>query len=106
MSSNAVDAMRAQGYFDLEVLRYSGLSEDSLMALLCCAAGYRLSDLPPDRNTLAINWRGLPMPPEALVSANKKIVHPVKDDGATAEANVRAYFRQRREASGSVCHDR
>jgi hypothetical protein len=106
MSTNALHAIREQAYFDLEELRYSRLSEDSLMALLCCAAGYRLSDMPPDRDTLAINWRGLPMPPEALVSANKKIVHPVKDRDPAAEANVRAYFRQRREDSVGACHDR
>jgi hypothetical protein len=96
MSWRAVDAMRAAGHLDLALLRHSRLSEDTLMALLCGAAGYRLADMPPERDSLAINWRGLPMPLEALVSANKKIVHPVKTDDPATEAEVRAYFRRRR----------
>lgn len=98
LSWNAVWALRQLGYLDLNVLRQSRLSEDSLMSLVCCAAGYRLSDLPADQDILAINWRGLPMPPEALVAANKKIVHPIKEDGAPAEGRIRSYFRRRREA--------
>ncbi len=69
------------------------------MALLCGAGGYRLADMQAERDSLAINWRGLPMPLEALVSANKKIVHPVKSDDPTTEAQVRAYFRRRRMSS-------
>ena len=70
--------MLEKGFFNLDVLRHSQLADDALMALLCCAAGYRLSDMPEDSDVLAINWRGLPMPLEALVSRNKKIVHPIK----------------------------
>jgi hypothetical protein len=100
MSSRAVRAMQAQGLFDLEALGYSKLMDDALMALLCCAAGYRLSDMPEDGDVLAINWRGIPMSPETLVSKNKKIVHPIKDDDPTVEPRVRAYFQRRRSARG------
>jgi hypothetical protein len=96
LSSSVVRCMLEKGFFNLDVLRHSQLADDALMALLCCAAGYRLSDLPEESDVLAINWRGLPMPLEALVSRNKKIVHPVKDDDLAVEAKVRAYFRQRR----------
>jgi hypothetical protein len=91
--------MQKNGFLDLSVLRFSALSEDSLMALLCCASGYRLSDMPEDSDILAINWRGLPMPLDALVSRNKKIVHPIKDCGDVREADVRTYFRKRRAGS-------
>ena len=107
LSSSAVRAMEEQGFFDLDALGRSKLMDDALMALLCCAAGYRLSDMPEDDDILAINWRGMPMAPEMLVSRNKKIVHPVKDDDPTVEPSVRAYFRGRRcagwdsSASGS-----
>jgi len=97
VSSSAVQSMLKNGFLDLTVLRYSKLSEDSLMALLCSACGYRLSDMPEDSNVLAINWRGLPMPLEALVSTNKKIVHSIKDSDAVVEADVRAFFRKRRQ---------
>ena len=64
------------------------------MALLCSAAGYRLSDLPEERDVLAINWRGMPMPPDVLVSRNKKIVHPVKDDDPNSGTrNTGSIFR-------------
>jgi len=76
---------------------YSTLMDDALLALLCCAAGYRLSDPPEDQDPLAVNWRGLPMSVEALVSREKKIVHPVKEDDPSVEPSVRAYFRKRRE---------
>ncbi len=99
VSSSAVQSMLRNGFLDLSVLRYSKLSEDSLMALLCCACGYGLSDLPEDSDVLAINWRGLPMPLEALVARNKKIVHPIKDSDTVNEADVRAYFRERRGGS-------
>lgn len=97
MAPGAIMAIEEQGLFDLEALRHSKLADDALFALLCCAVGYRLSDLPDDNDLLAINWRGLPMPVEELVSRNKKIVHPVKDADLAAEPRVRAYFRKRRE---------
>jgi len=53
MSSRAVLAMQEQGLFDLDALGYSKLMDDALMALLCCAAGYRLSDMPEDGDVLA-----------------------------------------------------
>jgi hypothetical protein len=98
ISSSAVLAMEKQGLFDLEALSHSKLMDDALMALLCCAAGYRLSDMPEDRDVLAINWRGIPMPLETLVSKNKKIVHPIKDDDPAVEPRVRAFFQSRRGA--------
>jgi hypothetical protein len=103
LSSSAVRAMKAQGFFDLDVLGHSKLMDDALMALLCCAAGYGLSDMPETDDILAINWRRVPMAPEMLVSKNKKIVHPIKDDDPTVEARVREYFQSRRGTrSGSI----
>jgi hypothetical protein len=88
--------MEELGLFDLESLGHSHLMDDALTALLCCAAGYRLSDMPEDHDILAINWRGMPMTPEMLVSKGKKIVHPIKDDDLTVEPTVRAFFQRRR----------
>ncbi len=56
--------------------------------------------MPKYDDVLAINWRRLPMPLETLVSRNKKIVHPVKDDDLTVEPTVRAYFSA--ETPGTV----
>jgi hypothetical protein len=98
LSSTAIRAMEEQGFFDLEQLGHSHLMDDALTALLCCAAGYRLSDMPEDDDILAINWRGMPMAPEMLVSKSKKIVHPIKDDDPTVEPGVREFFQRRRRA--------
>ena len=97
--SDAIEAMHEHGYFDLDVLKHSKLMDDALMALACYAAGYTLADLPEEDNVLAINWRRLPMPIEELVSRRKKIVHPIKDEDASIEPTVRAYFQKRRAES-------
>ena len=58
MSSTAVRAMEEQGLLRPGIARpQSQLMDDALTALLCCAAGYRLSDMPEDHDILAINWR-------------------------------------------------
>jgi hypothetical protein len=101
LSRNVLVSMLKNGFLDLQVLSRSTLIDDTLMGLLCGAAGYRLSDLPEDRDILAINWRGLPMPIEALVSQKKKIVHPIKDDDPAMEAHVRAHFRKRRAVAAA-----
>lgn len=93
MAPRAISAMNENGFFDLDVLRNSNLMDDALLGLLCCAAGYRLSDLPDGHDVLAVNWRNLPMSVEALVSRKKKVVHPVKTEDLSIEPRVRAYFR-------------
>jgi hypothetical protein len=102
LSRRALVAMREQGLFNLKALEHSRLPDDALMALLCSAAGYRLSDLPEEHDVLAINWRGMPMPPDVLVSRNKKIVHPIKDDDPAVEPGIRAYFQGRRAAATAL----
>jgi hypothetical protein len=102
LSPRALTAIEQQGLFDLDMLSRSELMDDMLMALLCAAAGYKLSDLPADRDVLAINWRGLPMPLDALVASNKKIVHPIKDGDLSVEPGVRAFFRERRGGAGAA----
>jgi hypothetical protein len=97
--SDAIHAMDTQGYFHLKALKDSKLSEDTLMALACSAAGYRLADFPEEHDVLAINWQRLPMPVEELVALRKKIVHPIKDDDVSVEPTVRAFFQKRRTES-------
>jgi len=93
----AIAAMHARGFLDLDVFRRSQMMDDALIGLLCCAAGYCLTDLPEDNDVLAINWRGLPMPADMLLAKGKKIVHPINDADQTVEPAIRAYFRERRQ---------
>lgn len=93
-------AMEDHGFLEpacTDLVALSGLSEDSLVGLIAHACGFCLSDPSPDRDALAINWRGMPMAPDEVVRRGKKIVHPIKDD-RHAEAEVRAFFASRREA--------
>jgi hypothetical protein len=92
----ALREMDRQGMFELDAFNRSQLMDDTILGILCCAAGYRLADLPEGRDILAVNWRGLPMPLDAIVSRNKKVLHPVKTEDATVEPMVRDYFRRRR----------
>ena len=97
LAREAIDAMHARGFLDLDVLRRSQMMDDGLLGLLCSAAGYHLADLPEDSDVLAVNWRGLPMPIGVLVEKGKKIVHSIKDEDEAVERTIRAYFRERRQ---------
>lgn len=115
LAPHAIAAMHERGLLDLDGLQHCRLMDDALLALLCYASGYRLADLPDERDVLAITWRGLPMPVGELVAKNKKIVHPVKDEDAAVEPAIRAFFQARRAADlearqaadrrSGVCYD-
>lgn len=75
----------------------SGLSEDSIVGLIAYTCGFCLSDPSPDRDVLAINWRGMPMSPDEVVRRGMKIVHPIRDE-VHEEAEVRAFFAAQRKA--------
>ena len=80
----------------------STLADDLLFALHIAAAGYSFEDFSDRDHIMAINWRGLPMPLEELVSRRKKIVHPVKDPGdPDHEIHVRSFFKEIRGGGDS-----
>ena len=76
-----------------DVLRFSLVGEDTLFALLASAVGFKLSDPDSENNFMAINWRGLPMPLEEIVTKNKKILHPVKLKEQQQEREIRNFFK-------------
>jgi len=99
VNPRALEAMQARGFLEpafANLFAVSGLSEDSLVALVAYACGFCLSDPTPERDPLAINWQGLPMSPEELVRRGKAIVHSVRD-GRYGEAAVRAFFSALRD---------
>ena len=96
ISSVALHAIFKHDLSDILYLKYSILGEDNLsISSFICKRIYYLY-MPEENDVLAINWRGLPMPLEELVSRNKKIVHPVKDKDPAFEAGVRDFFQKRR----------
>lgn len=99
VNPRAVEAMQERGFLEpacANLFAVSGLSEDSLVALLAYACGFCLSDPAPERDPLAINWQGLPMSPTEVVRRGKAIVHPVRD-GRYEEAAVRSFFSALRD---------
>lgn len=63
--------------------------EDTAMALLAYALGFFVADYPSGEKRIAINWRGLPVPPTALIERNIAVVHPVKGDSNHTEWSIR-----------------
>ncbi len=85
-----------------DMFRTLSLEDDLLFSLHCAAGGFKLADFSRLQDVMAINFRGLPMPLEALVRYGKKVVHPVKElDEPEHEREVRAFFREVRERAGS-----
>lgn len=78
-------------------LRFSQLSEDTLMALCASACGFQLGDMPSSQNIFSVNWRGLPMPVDRVLKTGMKILHPVRGDASMPEADVRKFFQQARK---------
>lgn len=63
--------------------------EDTSMALLAYALGFSIADYPSGATQIAINWRGLPLPPTELIERNIAVVHPVKGDPDYTEWSIR-----------------
>lgn len=59
------------------------------MALLAYALGFSIADYPSGATQIAINWRGLPLPPTELIERNIAVVHPVKGDPDYTEWSIR-----------------
>lgn len=100
LSGVAYKRIASTGSNHFRHLQSSFLTDDLLFAIHTAAAGFKFSDFD---ETMAINWRGLPMPLDDLVSRKKKIVHPVKDpDDPEHEKSVRAYFQRIRSQDEST----
>lgn len=96
ISRKAVDRFLALGFHEMSGLRYSSCPEDWIFGLFSAAAGMRLSD--DQSQTMSINWRGLPCPPEEVVERGVKVFHPVKLDDPDAQGRIRGVFEGLRAA--------
>jgi hypothetical protein len=90
------------GFLNLDGFGAARVGDDCLLSLLTCACGFRLADMPDNLNIFAVNWHGIPMPPEELVAKGKKIVHPVRTNDPAVEPKIRLYFRKKRLADLAV----
>jgi hypothetical protein len=78
------------------------LHDDHLSGLIVKALGWELGDLATDPLPVLETWRGLPCSPDELVRRNKKVTHSVRFYNDMKEDDIRAFFRARRHAVGTM----
>lgn len=101
MSRECIETIAARGWFEgaegyqPSAIRGEHVAEDSLIAMLAYAAGYRVAEFGGPGQPFGIWDVGLPMPPVELVRQNRLVTHAMKyrDEDSLA---ARAYFRDRR----------
>lgn len=109
VSHNCLDTIIRHGWFHGKndyhpsIIKGQHVAEDSLIAMLTYAAGFRAQDIGGPGQPFGIWDVGLPMPPEELVRQSRLVTHAIKyKDAASLEA--RNFFRVRRDAYRSGQH--
>lgn len=101
MTRQLVDRWAEMELQKLTDIRFARAADDWLFGLAAYAAGLRLSDGPGE--VIAVNYRGLPAPPDEVRERGVKIYHPVKlVDDPGAQAEIRASLRRLREPPGQT----
>ena len=85
-----IDRWCEMGLHRLDALRFSSLTDDVLFGLCTYAAGFYLSDGPP--NILAVNWIGMPMSPIEVIARGVKVIHSIKTSELEEQNDIRKYF--------------
>jgi hypothetical protein len=86
------------GWLDLDGLARSPLADDWLLSLAARASGYSLGDLAGPGGPVAVEWKGLPASPEALLAEGVLATHSVRSWGGRSEREIRQFFAERRPA--------
>jgi len=109
VSRDCLDTIIRQGWFHGKdgyhpsIIKGQHVAEDSLIAMLTYAAGFKAQDIGGPGQAFGIWDVGLPMPPAELVKQNRLVTHAIKyRDAASLEA--RNFFRARRDAYRSDQH--
>ncbi|MDR1727501.1 MAG: glycosyltransferase family 2 protein [Acidobacteriota bacterium] len=79
-------------------LRAVRIEEDHIFSMLAKAIGFEFGDLESGGLPLGVAWRGLPASPEAILRHNKKIIHSTRYWDNLKEPEIRAFFKQARNA--------
>lgn len=98
MRGSLVRTLAARGWLDLPELAGSGLSEDHLFGLMTVATGARIGEFGGPGRPLAVQWRGLPDHPDALLARGALVCHSVRAWDGLDEPAIRGIFRAARTA--------
>jgi hypothetical protein len=100
LSREFLDRMAAAGYLDDPQLWICvDIPEDVAVGMHVRAVGMRFADQVEPGDVFGVRYRGLPYPPEELLNRRYAIIHAVKNDDAHSEAEIRAYFSEKRDAA-------
>lgn len=101
LSRTCLDTIIQQGWFNgadnyrPSIIKGLHVAEDSLIAMLTYAAGYKATEIGGPSQPFGIWDVGLPMQPEELISQNRLVTHSIKYRDPESLA-IREYFRSRR----------
>lgn len=99
ISEPCLQNLQRAGLLPGKIFRNVHLEEDHLFAILVTATGHRLGDLSSNSLPLGCAWKGLPASPEELYSSGKKIIHSTRFWQQMKEAEIRGWFRTKREGN-------
>ncbi|MBX3086291.1 MAG: hypothetical protein KF716_31940 [Anaerolineae bacterium] len=98
MTPTYIERVNKAGLLHREELRRAKLQNDHTYSLLCKAVALDLIDFNVPNGPMAITWRGLPASPQDLIEQGAKVVHSTRFWKNMDEAQVRTFFRARRES--------
>ncbi len=99
VSEAALIALDKVGLLPQYLLKKVYLEEDHLFSLLVKSVGMHLGDLASGSGPFGCAWRGLPASPEELYKKGKKIIHSTRFWEESKEAEIREFFREKRNAA-------
>lgn len=103
LSREFLDRMETAGYLDDPQLWICvDIAEDVAIGLHVRALGMRFEDQVEAGDVFGVGYIGLPYPPEELLKRGYAIIHAVKNDPAYSEAEIRAYFSEKRDVTSAA----
>lgn len=97
LSGELIRRLGLAGHLDRPLLwRDIPSGEDVMMGIYTRNVGMSFLSMTEVGEPFAIQYRGLPYPPEVLVKRGHAITHSVKNDPAYSEDKIRAYFKEQR----------
>jgi hypothetical protein len=97
LSRNLICGLGLAGYFEHPLLwRDIPCGEDVMMGIYTRSIGMNFLSLTGIGKPFAIQYRGLPYPPAALLQRGHAIIHSTKNDKIYPEGEIRSYFREQR----------